>query len=110
MMCVVICYDKCLFLCFTLEPLLDRDLPDIAEIIGWTDMKAVATRSGMLDTAIENCKLNHVGDAREQTLALLKEFVQKEGCQARTALIQTLQKSGKRRIAEMVIAKLNSSA
>ncbi|XP_071061768.1 tumor necrosis factor receptor superfamily member 6-like isoform X2 [Pseudochaenichthys georgianus] len=95
---------------FLTEPLLDRDLPDIAEIIGWTDMKAIATRSGMLDTAIENCKLNHVGDAREQTLALLQEFVQKEGSQARTTLIQTLQKSGKRRIAEMVIAKLNSSA
>lgn len=95
---------------FLKEPLLDRDLPDIAEIIGWTDMKDVATRSGMQDTTIENCKLNHVGDAREQTLELLQEFVQKEGSQARTTLIQTLQKSGKRRIAERVIAILNYSA
>ncbi|XP_034007668.1 tumor necrosis factor receptor superfamily member 23-like [Trematomus bernacchii] len=92
------------------EPLLERDLPDIAEIIGWTDMKDVATRSGMLDTAIENCRLNHVGDAREQTLELLQEFVKKEGNQASTTLIQTLQNSNKRRIEERVFAKLNSSA
>ncbi|KAF3842001.1 hypothetical protein F7725_023952, partial [Dissostichus mawsoni] len=82
------------------QPLLLRDLPDIAEIIGWTNMKAVATRSGMLDTTIENCRLNHVGDAREQTLELLKEFVQKEGSQAHTTLIKTLQNSNKIRIAE----------
>ncbi|KAI9535478.1 hypothetical protein NQZ68_003032 [Dissostichus eleginoides] len=92
------------------EPLLERDLPDIAEIIGWTNMKAVATRSGMLDTTIENCRLNHVGDTREQTLELLREFVQKEGRPALTTLIKTLRNSGKRRIAERVIAKLNSSA
>ncbi|KAL3050434.1 hypothetical protein OYC64_012463 [Pagothenia borchgrevinki] len=92
------------------EPLLDCDLPDIAEIIGWTDMKDVATRSGMLDTAIENCRLNHVGDAREQTLELLQEFVKKEGSQASTTLIQTLQNSNKRRIEKRVFAKLNSSA
>ncbi|KAI9535477.1 hypothetical protein NQZ68_003031 [Dissostichus eleginoides] len=95
---------------FLKEPLLDRDLPDIAEIIGWTNMKAVAIRSGMLDTTIENCRLNHVGDAREQTLELLREFVQKESRQALTTLIQTLQNSGKRGIAERVIAKLNYSA
>ncbi|KAF3842002.1 hypothetical protein F7725_023953 [Dissostichus mawsoni] len=92
------------------QPLLERDLPDIAEIIGWTDMKAVAIRSGMLDTTIENCRLNNVGDAREQTLKLLQEFVQKEGRQALTTLIKTLQNSGKRGIAERVIAKLNYSA
>ncbi|XP_010782485.1 tumor necrosis factor receptor superfamily member 6 isoform X2 [Notothenia coriiceps] len=92
------------------KPLLERNLPDIAEIIGWTDMKDVATRSGMRDTTIENCKLNHVGNAREQTLELLQEFVQEKGSQAQTTLIQTLKNSGKRRIAERVVAKLNSSA
>ena len=95
---------------FTLEPLLERDLPDIAEIIGWTDMKDVAIHSGMRDTIIENCRLNHIGDAREQTLELLQEFVKKEGSQASTTLIQTLQNSNKRRIEERVFAKLNSSA
>ena len=93
-----------------LEPLLDCDLLDIAEIIGWTDMKAVAIRSGMRDTTIENCRLNHVGEAQEQTLELLKEFVNKEGNQAQTTLIKTLQNSGKRGIAERVIAKLNLKA
>ncbi|KAK5854128.1 hypothetical protein PBY51_015224 [Eleginops maclovinus] len=90
------------------EPLLalGPNLPDIANIIGWKTMKDVAIRSCMLETTIENCKLNHVGDVQEQTLQLLQEFVQKEGGQALTTLIQNMKNGGHRKKAEMVIAKL----
>lgn len=85
-----------------LQPLL----PDIAQEIGWKDMKEVAMRTG-LSNAIENVQQNHPGDAQEQTLQLLMTWVQKEGREASNKLIQVLRQSGKNLKADKVKKILN---
>lgn len=65
-------------------------------------MKDIATQTGVSEAAIESCKLNHRGDAREQTYELLKCWVEGEGRGAGRKLIEMLNKSGKRAKAEKV--------
>ncbi|KAL6101969.1 fas [Pungitius sinensis] len=86
---------------------LQCHLPDIAEIIGWKDMKEVATRSGINDTVIESCQLNHPNDSQEQTLQLLKKWVEMQGKEASNMLVQILEKNKKRGKAEKIIEQLS---
>ncbi|XP_076598424.1 tumor necrosis factor receptor superfamily member 6 [Chaetodon auriga] len=81
---------------------LEPHLSDIARVIGWKDMKDVAVRSGMRNTDIEACELNHPGDSKEQTLQLLREWMESQGMNAGMILIQSLTKGGKNRKAEEV--------
>uniref|UniRef100_A0A8P4K0R2 Tumor necrosis factor receptor superfamily member 6 n=1 Tax=Dicentrarchus labrax TaxID=13489 RepID=A0A8P4K0R2_DICLA len=77
-------------------------LPDIAEAMGWKDMKYVAIRSKIPMTAIESCQLDHPHDSKEQTVKLLMIWVEKQGSDAAKNLLEILQRSGKRRKAENV--------
>ncbi|XP_071336506.1 tumor necrosis factor receptor superfamily member 6 isoform X2 [Trachinotus anak] len=87
-----------------LQPLTDFQphLPDIAEVLGWKDMQDVAMRSGMLQTTIDACKLDHPGDSQEQTLQLLMKWVEKEGMNGSKRLIQILKDSNKLNKVEQV--------
>ncbi|GAA6229330.1 tumor necrosis factor receptor superfamily member 6 isoform X1 [Lates japonicus] len=89
-----------------LQPLKVSDiqphLPDIAEELGWKDMKDIAIRCGIPPATIESCVLNHPGDAREATFELLRIWVEREGSGAGPKLIQILQNSNRKHKAEMV--------
>ncbi|XP_078129334.1 tumor necrosis factor receptor superfamily member 6 isoform X2 [Sander vitreus] len=82
---------------------LQPHLPDIAEAIGWRDMKVVAMRSKILNPTIEACQMNCPGNIQEATLELLKIWVEKNGKEASRNLVQILQRNGKRDTAEMVM-------
>lgn len=82
---------------------LESYLPDIAETIGWRDMQDIATRSRIIGTIIESCKLDHPNDSQEQTFRLLQIWVEKQGMQASTNLIQILQNMDRRGKAEKVM-------
>ncbi|KAM7385490.1 hypothetical protein PAMP_001572 [Pampus punctatissimus] len=83
-------------------------LPEIALKLGWMDMKDVAIRSGTEMTVIESCELDHHGDTQEKTLQLLIKWVEQQGMDAPTKLVQILQDSHKKLKAQMV-AKILSS-
>ncbi|XP_026166014.1 tumor necrosis factor receptor superfamily member 6 [Mastacembelus armatus] len=83
-------------------------LPDIADVLGWKDMKNVAMRTKIPAATIESCALNHPNDSREQTLELLKIWAEKYGSNASNYLVQNLQRAGKRAIAQDVSNILNS--
>ncbi|XP_062286303.1 tumor necrosis factor receptor superfamily member 6-like isoform X1 [Scomber scombrus] len=84
--------------CVDLSPFVH----DIAEVIEWKDMEAIATRTGVQKTIIEASKRNHPNDYQEQTLELLKEWVEQQGMQASEKLVQMLQEKGRRHTAEKV--------
>ncbi|XP_037321626.1 tumor necrosis factor receptor superfamily member 6-like [Pungitius pungitius] len=86
---------------------LQPHLPDIAEIIGWKDMKEVATRSGIQDPVIESCQLDHPNDSQEQTLQLLKIWVEMQGKEASNMLVKILEENKKRGKAEKIIEQLS---
>ncbi|XP_077350996.1 tumor necrosis factor receptor superfamily member 6 isoform X2 [Festucalex cinctus] len=71
-------------------PYTSRHLPAIVEQLGWTTMSKVAIWSGMNPVIVESCQLNHPHDSQEQTLQLLKTFVQEKGKDAMDNLIQIL--------------------
>uniref|UniRef100_A0A3B4UJN8 Tumor necrosis factor receptor superfamily member 6-like n=1 Tax=Seriola dumerili TaxID=41447 RepID=A0A3B4UJN8_SERDU len=77
-------------------PDIEPHLPDIADALGWKDMKAVASRSGISQTTIESCKLDNPGDCREQTEQLLRIWVERHGSDSPGKLIQILKNRGKK--------------
>lgn len=84
-------------------------LPDIAEAIGWKDMKVVAMCSKIPHPIIEACQQNHPHDSQEQTIELLMKFVERNGKKAPNNLVQFLEKSGKRDKAERVTSILSGT-
>ncbi|XP_074501491.1 tumor necrosis factor receptor superfamily member 26 [Sebastes fasciatus] len=88
-----------------LVPVVDLQphMTDIAEAIGWPDMRDVAMGSGILSTTIDSCKLNHPGNSQEQTVELLQIWVERQGREASKNLVQILEDSGKRGKAESVV-------
>ncbi|TDH01398.1 hypothetical protein EPR50_G00179450 [Perca flavescens] len=82
---------------------LQPHLPDIAEVIGWNDMKVVAMYSSIQNPAIEECQMNHPGNIQEAKLELLKIWVEKNGREASRNIVQILQSKGKRDTAEKVM-------
>ncbi|KAK5623471.1 hypothetical protein CRENBAI_013785 [Crenichthys baileyi] len=91
------------------DPLLPVDmaphLTDVAEIVGWKDMQAVARSSGM-STAIESALLSHPSDSDMWTIELLKRWVEKTGRTASVELIKVLQSKNKKSKAEKIREKL----
>lgn len=65
-------------------------------------MQDVAMRSGIESATIDSFKLNHPGDSQEQTLQLLRTWVERQGREAGDNLIDILHKNGKRGKAEKV--------
>ncbi|XP_037639261.1 tumor necrosis factor receptor superfamily member 22 [Sebastes umbrosus] len=86
---------------------LQSHMTDIAEAIGWRDMREVAMRSLIPIPTIESCELNHPGNSQEQTLELLKIWVEKQGREASKNLVQILEDKGKRGKAESVVQILS---
>lgn len=72
------------------------------KVIGWRDMQDIALRSSISGTTIECCKLNHPGDANEQTLELLQIWNEKQGRKAGNKLKQILQDIDKKKKAQEV--------
>ncbi|XP_030603218.1 tumor necrosis factor receptor superfamily member 6 isoform X2 [Archocentrus centrarchus] len=78
-------------------------LPDIANELGWTDMKNIAIRMGVGNCIIESCEIDNQNNAEERTLQLLTRTVEKEGKEAPRKLIQNLEKMNKKGKAEKII-------
>ncbi|XP_071396222.1 tumor necrosis factor receptor superfamily member 6 [Centroberyx affinis] len=87
---------------------LSPHLTEIAEVLGWKVMRAVARKSKMSDTVIENQTRNHPADAEEQTIQLLKAWVEKEGRNASATLIQRLRQTNNNAKADRVKAIIYS--
>ncbi|XP_068183210.1 tumor necrosis factor receptor superfamily member 6 [Antennarius striatus] len=85
-------------------------LPDIADVIGWKDMQDIAMRSNMGSATIDSFKLNSPGDSREQTLQLLRAWVEIQGRDAGKNLIKILHNIAKKSKAEKVSAILSCPA
>ncbi|KAL1007071.1 hypothetical protein UPYG_G00081480 [Umbra pygmaea] len=83
-------------------------ISDIAEVVGWLDMKKVAEKSGICDTKIQAHQLNHPSNAEEQCNSLLKDCVEKMGMnKASRELIRILQQMNKNDKAERIRDILN---
>ncbi|KAM9364584.1 tumor necrosis factor receptor superfamily member 6 isoform 1-T1 [Pholidichthys leucotaenia] len=77
-------------------------LPDIAKEIGWKIMKDVARRTDVHNSDIESAERDNPNDCHEQTLQLLKIFVEKHGKEAPNVLLQTLKSSGRNGTAQKI--------
>lgn len=87
-------------------------LPDIAEELGWNIVEHLAMRSGLKEGVIMSCKLDNQGDSLEQTLQLLKRFVEFHGRESPTKLLQNLRDMGKKAKAEkiqLILSNANSA-
>ncbi|XP_044229795.1 tumor necrosis factor receptor superfamily member 6 [Thunnus albacares] len=82
---------------------LTPHLPEIAEHIGFNDMKAIAMRYRIPQGTIDNCQLDHPNHAQQQTIQLLKIWVESQGMDASVKLIQNLENSGKKLTAKKVV-------
>ncbi|KAK6328693.1 hypothetical protein J4Q44_G00006710 [Coregonus suidteri] len=84
-------------------------LPEIANALGWKDMKQVAERSGMKHTAIECHQLDFPNDSQQQCSSLLRAWVEKEGmATASEKLVNTLHRMKKKAKAEDIKAIISS--
>lgn len=81
---------------------LDPQLPDIARIIGWKDMKDIAIASGITVETIESIQLNDPKDHMEQTAQLLRYFREMHSQEAGNKLIELLKKRRKNNKADRV--------
>ncbi|KAM8852684.1 tumor necrosis factor receptor superfamily member 6 [Synchiropus picturatus] len=90
----------------------DKDLrkyiPDLVEVLGWTDMKEIAVRSGLPRSKIDFCFDDHKGNSREQTHELLEEWLENMGRSASQKLIQTLEKMNKKAKVQKIKELLSS--
>uniref|UniRef100_A0A1A8CK46 Fas (TNF receptor superfamily, member 6) n=1 Tax=Nothobranchius kadleci TaxID=1051664 RepID=A0A1A8CK46_NOTKA len=100
------------------NPIRDEPIPmvkvqplilDIAETLGWRDMKDLAIRSGIPDTRIDAVRLNHPNDIEEACQSLLRIWVEKTGRNASVELVQSLRRSGKRDKAEKILEILRKT-
>lgn len=89
---------------------LQPHLPDIADIIGWMDMKDIAISKNISSVTIESVQLDNPNNSREQTLQLLRHFNEKHSRNAAQVLIETLKFKGKKRKADRVQGLLTSAA
>jgi len=89
---------------------LEPHLPDIVDALGWPVMRDIAIRSGIANVFIENCQLSHPSNVQEQTMQLLREWMERQGKGASQKLIQMLDSSGKRAKAEKVVEILSRNS
>ncbi|XP_061545963.1 tumor necrosis factor receptor superfamily member 6-like isoform X2 [Phycodurus eques] len=85
-----------------------RHLPAVAEVLGWTTMANVARRSGMSPIVIDSCELDYPRNSQEQTLQLLRKWVEEQGMDAMKKLIQTLTNIKQNYTAQRVLAVLSN--
>ncbi|CAL8361532.1 unnamed protein product [Boreogadus saida] len=81
--------------------LLDQDgnfsklIPEIANLVGWHDMKNIAMADGFNRTTLDNIQQNNPAHAEEQTISLLMDWEQKHGREAARRLMEGLLKKNK---------------
>ncbi|XP_043993254.1 tumor necrosis factor receptor superfamily member 6 [Gambusia affinis] len=78
---------------------------ELAEIIGWKDMRQIALGCQMANS-IENVKLSHPNDSEMWTQELLSKWVERKGRPASVELITTLRKMRKNTKADKIKEKL----
>lgn len=88
---------------------LQPHLPEIAELIGWKVMRDIAMSSSIPNTTIDSVQQNNPRDAQEQTLELLKIYVERQGKEAAKNLIEKLETSKHKGTAEKVAGLLAAS-
>ncbi|XP_061644999.1 tumor necrosis factor receptor superfamily member 6 isoform X2 [Phyllopteryx taeniolatus] len=84
-----------------------RHLPAVAEVLGWTTMADVAIRSGMNPNIIDSLELDYPRNSQEQTLQLLRMWVEEQGMDAMKKLIQILRNIKKNYKAQNVLDVLS---
>ncbi|CAN9499724.1 unnamed protein product [Ophioblennius macclurei] len=85
-------------------------LPEIAEELDWKDVERLAMQVGIKEGAIESSKRDHLGDRQEQTLDLLKKWVESQGRNASQNLVRMLDENGKKAKAEKIQDILRQAA
>lgn len=85
-------------------------IPDIANIIGWKDMKKIAIASGITAVKIESVQLDHQNDHEEQTSALLRHFNELHSQEAAKKLVDLLKAKRKNDKAGRVESLLRRAA
>lgn len=85
-----------MFLTMVSEMDIQPLLPDVAEVLGWKDMQDVAMRDRIAGAVIDSFKLSYPGDSQEQTLQLLRHFVERNGMKSGQTLTNILHSAGKR--------------
>lgn len=88
---------------------LQPHLPDIADLIGWKVMKEIAMRSNISNTKIDSVQQDNPRDAQEQTLELLKFYVECQGRNAAKNLVDMLQENKHKDKAEKVAGLLTAN-
>lgn len=88
---------------------LHPHLPEIAAIIGWKDMKAIAIEHHISLVRIDAVKLDNPGNSEEQTLQLLIYFHEKCSQEAAEKLIESLKRQRKNAKADKVVQLLRSA-
>ncbi|XP_029962608.1 tumor necrosis factor receptor superfamily member 6 isoform X2 [Salarias fasciatus] len=88
---------------------IQPSLPQIAEELGWKDMKDLAMKVGIQNAAIDACQLDHPNDSQEQTLHLLRKWVERQGRDSPSKLVQMLCDLGKKAKAEKIVDILHSN-
>lgn len=91
----------CLFIPVEMGP----HIVELAEIIGWKDMRQIALGCQMANS-IENVKLSHPNDSEMWTQELLSKWVERKGRPASVELITTLRKMRKNTKADKIKEKL----
>lgn len=84
-------------------------LPEIAAIIGWKDMKAIAMAHNISSVTIESVKFDNPGNSEEQTLKLLIHFHEMCSQEAANKLIESLIRKRKNDKADKVLRLLKSA-
>lgn len=85
-------------------------LPDIADIIGWTDMRDTAISTNISPMTIDTVQLDYPRDSREQTIQLLRHFNEHHSSRAARVLIENLRQREKNDKADRVQSLLGSPA
>lgn len=84
-------------------------LPEIAAIIGWKDMKAIAMAHNISSVTIESVQFDNPGNSEEQTLKLLSHFHEVCSHEAAEKLIQSLKTKRRNYKADNVLHLLKSA-
>lgn len=88
---------------------MENHLQDVADILGWKDMRAVALKSNIPMSVIDGVKLSHPNDSESWTIDLLEKWMQKMGRTASVDLIRILRERGKNAKADKIVRELYGS-
>lgn len=88
---------------------MENHLQDVAEILGWKDMRAIALKSKLPLSVIEGVELSYPNDSERWTIEILKRWMEKKGSTASVDLITILRERNQNAQADKIVRKLYGS-